>query len=141
MLSNHLKTFDQQNQNWGPKIVSATAVVFSNLANAPQFWPTALKFHYQFNMRDFANIMENLLLAQPTTYKGNVLGMVRMWAHECHRVWKDRLIFPEDHEGYLAAMRQGMKEFPTDFKEEQIFAEPLIYTSFITMCKGHEANY
>ena len=93
-----MTNFDQQNQNWGPKIVSATAVVFSNLANAPQFWPTALKFHYQFNMRDFANIIENLLLAQPSTYKGNVLGMVRMWAHECHRVWKDRLIFPEDHE-------------------------------------------
>ena len=34
-----------------------------------------------------------------------------------------------------------MKEFPTDFKEEQIFAEPLLYTSFITACKGHEPNY
>ena len=103
--------------------------------------PTALKFHYQFNMRDFANIMENLLLSQASTYKGNVLGMVRMWAHECNRVWKDRLLFPEDHEAYMNFMRQGMKEFPTDFKEEQIFAEPLLYTSFITACKGHEPNY
>ena len=103
--------------------------------------PTALKFHYQFNMRDFANIVENLLLAQPSTYKGNVLGMVRMWAHECHRTWLDRLLFPEDREAYMNFMRQGMKEFPTDFKEEQIFAEPLIYTSFITACKGHEPNY
>ena len=44
--------------------------------------------------------------------------MVRMWAHECHRVWKDRLIFPEDREQYYNFMRQGMKEFPADFKEE-----------------------
>ena len=61
----HLATFDTPNQNWGPKIIAATATVFSNLANSPQFMPTAMKFHYQFNMRDFANIVENLLLSQP----------------------------------------------------------------------------
>jgi dynein heavy chain len=110
------------------------------MANSPQFMPTAMKFHYQFNMRDFANIIENLLLTQPQTYKGNVLAMVRMWAHECHRVWRDRLLFQEDTDAYMNFMRAGMKEFPTDYKEEQIFEEPLIYTSFITMCKGHEPN-
>ena len=94
----HFEPFDAANQAYYPKLVSATQMVFASLANSPQFMPTAVKFHYQFNMRDFANIIENLLLAQPSTYKGNVLGMVRMWAHECHRVWKDRLIFPEDHE-------------------------------------------
>ena len=101
------------------------------MANSPQFMPTAMKFHYQFNMRDFANIIENLLLTQPQTYKGNVLAMVRMWAHECHRVWRDRLLFQEDMDAYMNFMRAGMKEFPTDYKEEQIFEEPLIYTSFI----------
>ena len=77
-----------------------------------------MKFHYQFNMRDFANIVENLLLAQASTYRGKVLDMVRMWAHECHRVWRDRLLFPEDRDAYYNFMRQGMKEFPADFKEE-----------------------
>ena len=141
VMQQHLQTFDQHCQNWGPKIVAATATVFSNLANSPQFMPTALKFHYQFNMRDFANIIENLQLSQPTTYRNNVLGLVRAWAHECNRVWLDRLLFPEDREAYMNFMRVGMKEFPSDFKEEQIFEEPLIYTSFITLCKGHEANY
>lgn len=37
-------------------------------------------------------------------------------------------------------MRNGIKEF-TDFKEEEIFAEPLLYTSFVAMCNGHEPTY
>ena len=37
-------------------------------------------------------------------------------------------------------MRNGLKEL-VEFKEEQVFEEPLIYTSFIAMCKGHEPSY
>lgn len=37
-------------------------------------------------------------------------------------------------------MRTGLKEFP-DFKEEAVFEEPLLYTSFVAMCQGHEATY
>ena len=99
-----------------------------------------MKFHYQFNMRDVAKIVQNLILAQPSSYKQNPLGLVRMWAHECHRVWLDRLLLPEDISAYMNYMRNGLKEL-VEFKEELVFAEPLIYTSFITMCKGHEPSY
>lgn len=37
-------------------------------------------------------------------------------------------------------MRNGLKEL-VEFKEEQVFEEPLLYTSFIAMCKGHEPSY
>lgn len=37
-------------------------------------------------------------------------------------------------------MRAGIKQFP-DMKEEVIFEEPLVYTSFVAACKGHEATY
>jgi dynein heavy chain len=63
-----------------------------------------------------------------------------MWAHECHRVWHDRLIFDVDREAYMGFMRNGLKEFG-DFKEEAIFEQPLIYTSFVAMCAGHEPTY
>jgi len=81
-----------------------------------------------------------MMLSQPNHYKANPLGVVRMWAHECHRVWLDRMIFPEDQEAYMNYMRNAIKEF-NDMKEDQIFEEPLIYTSFVTACKGHEAAY
>ena len=87
-----------------------------------------------------ARIVQNLLLAVPQHYKGNPLGLVRMWAHECHRVWHDRLIFDVDREAYMNFMRAGIKDF-TDMKEEAIFEEPLIYTSYVALCNGHEATY
>jgi len=80
------------------------------------------------------------MLAQPGAYRGDPLGIVRLWAHECHRVWRDRLIFDEDIESYMNFMRNGIKEF-SEFKEEAIFEEPLLYTSYVAACEGHEANY
>ena len=80
------------------------------------------------------------MLCQPAAYRGNPLGVVRLWAHECHRVWRDRLIFDEDVEAYMNYMKASCKEF-TDHKEEDIFADPLLYTSFVAACEGHEANY
>ena len=80
------------------------------------------------------------MLAQPNAYKGNPLGIIRLWAHECHRVWLDRLIFPEDREAYMAYMRAALKEFP-DVKEEAVFEEPLLFTSYVASCEGHEPSY
>lgn len=45
------------------QIVEATMGVFLKIANSPQFMPTARKFHYQFNLRDFARIIQNMMLA------------------------------------------------------------------------------
>jgi len=114
--------------------------VFLAIDNNAAFMPTAKKFHYQFNLRDFSKIVQNLMLAQPHLYKNNPLGVTRMWAHECHRVWRDRLITETDRELYEGFMLNGMKEFP-DMKPDEITAEPLLYTSYVLACEGHEANY
>jgi len=114
--------------------------VFLSIANSPQFAPTAKKFHYQFNLRDFSKIIENIMLSQPGHYRGQPLSILRLWAHECHRVWRDRLITEEDEVAYMVYMTNGCKEFG-DFKPDDIFAEPLIYTAFVAACEGHEAAY
>lgn len=41
---------------------------------------------------------------------------------------------------YMTYMRTAIKEFG-DIKEEAIFEEPLLYTSYVTACEGHEAAY
>ena len=78
------------------------------------------------------------MLAQPHLYKTNPLGLTRMWAHECHRVWLDRLLFPEDVSAYMNYMKMGLKEM-VEFKEEFVFEEPLIYTSFIATCQDRKS--
>lgn len=140
ILDNHLCTFEKSVADLTAKLVGATMTVFLAVATAAQFMPTARKFHYQFNLRDFSRIIQNIMLAQPAHYRGNPLAVVRLWAHECHRVWRDRLIFEEDCEAYMNYMRTAIKEFG-DMKEEAIFEEPLLYTSYVTACEGHEAAY
>lgn len=102
--------------------------------------PTARKFHYQFNLRDFNNIIQNMLLAEPSPYAQNPLALCRLWLHECNRVYLDRLITKEDVDKYNEFIGNAMKEF-SDFKPDMITAEPLIATSFIAVAKGHEAAY
>ena len=82
-----MKQFDTNITKLSNNIINATMNVFLAIAMSPQFMPTAKKFHYQFNLRDFSRIIQNLTMAQPQVYKGNPLGIVRMWAHECHRTW------------------------------------------------------
>jgi dynein heavy chain len=122
------------------KLVAATTTVFWGVATSPQFMPTARKFHYQFNLRDFSKIVQNLKLAQAAPYKSNPLGIIRMWVHECNRVWLDRLIYAADIDLYKVLMEAALKEFP-DVKVEAAFETPLIYTSYVAACEGQEASY
>jgi dynein heavy chain len=92
--------------------------VFLNIATSPQYMPTAKKFHYQFNLRDFSKIVQNVMLAQPAHYRGNALGLARMWVHECMRVFYDRLIFDEDRETFMSFLKTALREF--EFKEEHL---------------------
>lgn len=79
--------------------------------------------------------------AEPKQFKGKPMEVVRLWAHECNRVWQDRLIMPEDHDQYYKTLVAAQKESFVDFQEAQIFAEPLIFTSFVDQINGHDATY
>lgn len=63
ILDSHFSTFDPSIANMSMKIVNATMTVFLGIALSPQFMPTAKKFHYQFNLRDFSKITQNMMLA------------------------------------------------------------------------------
>jgi dynein heavy chain len=93
------------------------------MSKNPKFAPTAKKFFYQFNMRDFAKIVQNILSTQPKDYKGKDVEVVRLWAHECHRVWRDRLVTADDIEQYSKTMSTAMKSalLNGDIDEKVIF--------------------
>ena len=141
LLAGHFAQFDEKIQALTPRLINATQKVFLDMSKNPKFAPTARKFHYQFNMRDFAKIVQNIMQSNPKEYKGKPLEIVRLWAHECHRVWLDRLILAEDVEQYMRTVTFAQKEQFVDYPDSMVFAEPLIFTSFIDSCKGHDASY
>uniref|UniRef100_A0A8C5TMB1 Dynein axonemal heavy chain 17 n=1 Tax=Malurus cyaneus samueli TaxID=2593467 RepID=A0A8C5TMB1_9PASS len=57
---------------------------------AATFLPTALKFHYVFNLRDFSNIFQGLLFSTPECLK-QPQDLVKLYLHESSRVYRDKM--------------------------------------------------
>ena len=73
-------------------IVKAALQVHTRVAQV--FLPTAIKFHYIFNLRDLSNIFQGMLFSLPENFKTPV-KMARLYMHEAKRVYGDKLIEPK----------------------------------------------
>ena len=75
------------------KIVGATMRVYEQIQK--DLKPTPAKTHYTFNLRDFSKVVCGICM---TTKKEvvNTDTALRLWAHECTRIFGDRLINNED---------------------------------------------
>uniref|UniRef100_A0AAY4DTA3 Dynein, axonemal, heavy polypeptide 9 like n=1 Tax=Denticeps clupeoides TaxID=299321 RepID=A0AAY4DTA3_9TELE len=61
------------------------------------FLPTAIRFHYIFNLRDLCNIFQGILFALPECVRYPV-DLVHLWLHESSRVYSDKLMEEKDVE-------------------------------------------
>ncbi|GFN78401.1 dynein heavy chain 9, axonemal, partial [Plakobranchus ocellatus] len=93
------------------------------------FLPTAIKFHYIFNLRDMSNIFQGILFAQPECCK-TPAELVRLWLHEAERVYRDKLVDEKDLETYDKLKKDIVKKSFEDIPEDIVFKLPLIYSHF-----------
>ncbi|KAJ2998719.1 Dynein heavy chain 7, axonemal [Globomyces sp. JEL0801] len=71
--------------------------------------PTPAKTHYTFNLRDFAKVIQGLVLSDPVNYS-DPSTMIRLWAHEVNRVYYDRLTADDDRKALFKYLMGEMKE-------------------------------
>lgn len=89
ILQSKFVEYDPEIKQLSVNIATATLNVFK-VVNA-EFLATPEKFHYVFNLRDVAKVVQGVLMASRASVFSPE-GMLRLWAHECQRVFSDRFI-------------------------------------------------
>lgn len=145
ILEKHLAGFPVPVQRLLDPIVNGTIDVLiggSGIVNTPCFLPSAAKFHYQFNLKDVANIFQGLLNTNPAFFKdGGALRYARVWMHEGMRVWSDRLINNSDQTELTNIFEKVTGKHFGNMPKDDLFAQPLLMTSFVSQAGGNEREY
>eukprot|EP00118_Oscarella_pearsei_P019988 m.215265 g.215265 ORF g.215265 m.215265 type:complete len:3605 (+) comp39831_c0_seq13:113-10927(+) len=100
------KGFDASFNRLGKVLVQATMEVYkSAVAN---FLPTPSKSHYVFNLRDFARVVQGILLV-PSSRMQEGDKLTRLWVHEVYRVFYDRLVDDQDRMFFFEVIKETLQ--------------------------------
>lgn len=98
------KGFDSSFLRLGKVLVQATMEVYKN--SIQSFLPTPTKSHYVFNLRDFARVVNGVLL-MPSTHLQEGDKLIRLWIHEVYRVFYDRLTSDDDRLTFFGVVKDA----------------------------------
>ncbi|XP_031336595.1 dynein beta chain, ciliary isoform X1 [Photinus pyralis] len=108
-------------------VVNATVTLHHKVSQI--FLPTAIKFHYIFNLRDLSNIFQGFLFST-----GDCLNqphdIVRLWIHESQRVYGDKLTEEKDSDAFYKSQVDVFKKNFEEIDESTVFEKPNIYCHF-----------
>ena len=122
-------TFGDEVQSVGTSIVNATINVY--YAALDSLRPTPEKPHYTFNLRDVSKVVQGVLMADKRRGREKE-DFVRIWTHECCRVFSDRLINDKDRMWFLDQVKEQMQaEFKLSYSKV-CPNDHLIYADFMT---------
>ncbi|XP_049764343.1 dynein axonemal heavy chain 2 [Schistocerca cancellata] len=127
MLTQQLSDFDEEPKYIAHEITLATIDLYNAVCS--KMLPTPTKIHYLFNLRDISKVFQGLLRSH-REYHYTKNRMLRLWVHECYRVFNDRLVDEKDIEWFFNQMNDQLgKHFDLTFssvcpeKESPIFAD------------------
>jgi len=109
ILAPKFAEFDNEVKNLGRAVAQASLAVYSDVIE--QFLPTPEKFHYLFNLRDVAKVVQGVLQADRLYFDAKD-DILRLWTHESLRVFADR--FTDrlgDLSRFVGILSAKLKEF------------------------------
>jgi dynein heavy chain len=129
IFAGHIKAEDFPNavKKIQEKIVEAAVKVHVKVAS--NFLPTAIKFHYLFNLRDLTNVFQGLAFATAGVFKTPLL-MTRLLMHETIRVYADKMTEMADIDSFKNFRDAVVKETFPDLEWEKVSEEPYIHCHF-----------
>ncbi|TMW61529.1 hypothetical protein Poli38472_012720 [Pythium oligandrum] len=110
-------------------VVSATIEIYNTISAS--LLPTPAKSHYTFNLRDLSKVFQGMAQATSDVVKDGK-EIVRLWSHECLRVFSDRLIDEADRQWFAKTLNQVVKtQFEMEYESAVRGAHAtLIYGNF-----------
>lgn len=95
--------------------IRATLEIYN--ASIDNLLPTPTKSHYVFNLRDFARVIQGLLLTHQDKFQ-EPEKLIRLWCHEAYRVFYDRLVDDNDRQWFFSSTKEIVdKNFGIKFNE------------------------
>jgi dynein heavy chain len=137
MLKGHFQHFSHSVSDLSMKLVEATIVLHKRTTE--QFMPTAIKFHYQFNLRELSNIFQGLCLSTGNKFS-EADHIIRLWLHENLRVFADRMMAEEDIDNFSTLLKNVAKE-QLGFDAEKLDLQTLLFNSFMETSDTSERLY
>ncbi|KAM9412460.1 dynein axonemal heavy chain 17-like [Salvelinus alpinus] len=110
-----------------PTLVTSAIMFHQRISTS--FLPTAVKFHYVFNLRDLSNIFQGLLFSMPECVRAPA-ELVRLWLHECDRVYGDKLVEEKDMVLFAKIEGEICKKCFEEIDAGFLFEKPNIFCHF-----------
>ncbi|CAI6373183.1 unnamed protein product [Macrosiphum euphorbiae] len=131
ILSQHLKNpvnkFNSTVSKLGDLIVQLSINFHEKILSV--FLPTAVKFHYIFNLRDMSNVFQGIMFTTGECVP-STSSFIRLWLHETSRIYSDKLIEKKDQETFSKTITEQIKKTFSDTPENEYLISPLIYSHF-----------
>ncbi|KAI9144540.1 dynein heavy chain and region D6 of dynein motor-domain-containing protein [Paraphysoderma sedebokerense] len=116
-------------QNITSLIVQASIHVYNTIRK--ELLPTPAKSHYTYNLRDLAKVFQGIMGADIKSLAGSS-DFVRLWIHECLRVFSDRLVDKTDRAWFTDLLKPTIQEYLRVSWNDVIRSEPVIYCDYLT---------
>ncbi|XP_059180294.1 dynein axonemal heavy chain 9-like [Centropristis striata] len=116
ILSQHLRGegFSPTLQKGCSTLVQLALLLHQRISSS--FLPTAVKFHYIFNMRDLSNIFQGILFCTAECLKAPP-DLLKIYLHESNRVYRDKLVEEQDFQAFDKLQADTVRKFYEDMEE------------------------
>lgn len=123
-----LSKFSTEVQSKVESLVDSSIHVYHTIR--AELLPTPNKSHYTFNLRDLAKVIQGVLSADIKTVTQE-FDIVRLWIHECMRVFQDRLVDKEDRAWFKSLLMSTMSQKLDCNWDDVVTIEPIIYGDYL----------
>lgn len=137
---------EEKSLRLGQRLVDAT--VDLHKAVVQSFVPSAVRFQYVFSLREVAAVVHGLLRMTPAVYNSSssITGVkaCRLWAHECERVYADRLIDESDmavfHQLRVAVAKRHFTDIISSYEKQHAAASATKFSWLNAQTASHDVH-